>query len=59
MKKKERTHFVRVDLLPEYMDECHEKGDQNKDRFAMRKPAFDANDIDDIDKLIDKWYSDV
>ena len=50
---------MRVDLLPEYMDECHEKGDQNKDRFAMRKPAFDANDIDDIDKLIDKWYSDV
>jgi hypothetical protein len=59
MSKKERTHFVRVDLLPDYEDERHELGAQNKDRFAMRQHAFDATDIDDTDSLIDKWYKDV
>lgn len=55
----EKRHYVRSDLVPGYEDDQYEPGTQNKDRFASRTHAFDANDIDDIDSIIAKMYNDV
>ena len=54
----EKRHYVRCDLVPGYDDDQHEPGTQNKDRFATRTHAFDANDIDDIDSIIARMYGD-
>ena len=53
----EKRHYVRCDLVPGYEDDQYEPGTQNKDRFASRTHAFDANDIDDIDSIIAKMYN--
>lgn len=55
----EKRHYVRGDLVPGYEDDQHEPGSQNKDRFARRQHAIDANDIDDYDRLIKNMYGDV
>ena len=55
---REKWHFVSVDMLPDYQDEQHEPDTQNKDRYARRRHAIDANDIDDFDKLIKHMYVD-
>ena len=55
----EKRHYVRCDLVPGYEDDKYEPGTQNKDRFASRTHAFDANDIDDIDSIIAEMYNDV
>ena len=55
----EKRHYVRCDLVPGYYDDQYEPGTQNKDRFASRTHAFDANDIDDIDSIIAEMYNDV
>lgn len=55
----EKRHYVRCDLVPGYEDDQYELGTQNKDRFARRTHAFDANDIDDIDSIISEMYNDV
>ena len=44
--------------MPDYLEEKHEPGALNKDRFAMRRHAIDATDIDDYDRMIKKWYGD-
>ena len=54
----EKRHYVRTDLVPGYEDDRHELGTQNKDRFATRQHAFDANDIDDFDRLIKHMYGE-
>lgn len=43
-------------MVPGYEDERHELGSQNKDRFAGRRHAIDATDIEDYDKLIEHMY---
>lgn len=56
-RRAEETYF-NTELMPDYLEEKHEPGALNKDRFAMRRHALDATDIDDYDRMIKKWYGD-
>ena len=58
MGKKEPIHFVRADILPDYLDE-HD-GELPHD-YENREPNalnYGCADIDDIDGIIEKMYGD-
>lgn len=59
MKKKERPHFVRADMMADYLDEHDGEVPHDRDYREPDALNYGCADIDDIDSLIDKWYSEV
>ena len=59
MKKREPIHFVNAEMMADYLDE-HDGGlpHQWQER-EQDKLNYGCADIDDIDSIIDKMYSDV
>ena len=59
MKKREPRHYVRADMLPDYMDEHDGEVPSSYDNREPKALNYGCADIDDIDGIIAKMYHDV
>ena len=58
MKKREPIHFVRADMLPDYLDEHDGELPRAGNYREPNKLNYGCADIDDIDSMIEKMYGD-
>ena len=59
MKKREPRHYVRADMLADYMDEHDGEIPNDYDNREPNRLNYGCADIDDIDSMIEKMYDDV
>jgi hypothetical protein len=59
MKKREPRHYVRADMLPDYLDEHDGEVPHKWQEREPDKLNYGCADIDDIDSMIEKMYGDV
>ena len=57
--KKEPRHYVRADMMADYLDEHDGEIPSSSDYQEPNDLNYGCADIDDIDSLIDKMYNDV
>ena len=58
IKKREPLHFVRADMLADYLDEHDGELPRDSDYREPNKLNYGCSDIDDIDSLIKQMYGD-
>ena len=59
MKKREPRHYVRADMLPDYLDEHDGELPHQWQEREPDKLNYGCADLDDIDSMIEKMYGDV
>lgn len=59
MKKRKSIHFVQAEMMADYLDEHDGEIPRDSDYREPNALNYGCADIDDIDSIIDKMYSDV
>ncbi|MGJ1042703.1 hypothetical protein ACR77V_12765 [Staphylococcus epidermidis] len=58
MKKREPRHYVRADMMADYLDEHDGELPRESDYREPNELNYGCSDIDDIDSLIKQMYGE-